>query len=252
LIFWLRKKLGEFLKINKDLVLNAIKNHKDDRYIDYVDESFLKDKDFIIRAVSLNRKFMSLLSNFDYNFVKDVDIFNLVKEGKAIAKLYSKELYECLKYQLPEHELLCFFWSGGSDSFHGYKLFYEKKTGKEITKTQIEQTKKTIIKELFDDCLIVEEMELELGCTGEFYSQGGLVVALKPLSETFQWNVVNEHPVLNFNELSEHNDIITTINLPKNFTGFSLNGQNSEDLGFDEEKEQTNYDITPVGKQLKI
>ena len=23
-------------------------------------------------------------------------------------------------------------------------------------------------------------------------------------------------------------------------------------LGFDEEKEQTNYDITPVGKQLKI
>ena len=240
------------LKINKDLVLNAIKNHKDDRYIDYVDESFLKDKDFIIRAVSLNRKFMSLLSNFDYNFVKDVDIFNLVKEGKAIAKLYSKELYECLKYQLPEHELLCFFWSGGSDSFHGYKLFYEKKTGKEITKTQIEQKKKTIIKELFDDCLIVEEMELELGCTGEFYSQGGLVVALKPLSETFQWNVVNEHLVLNFNELSEHNDIITTINLPKNFTGFSLNGQNSEDLGFDEEKEQTNYDITPVGKQLKI
>jgi hypothetical protein len=136
------------LKINKDLVLNAIKNHKDDEYIDYVDESFLKDKDFIIRAISLNRKFMSLLRNFDYNFVKDVDIFNLVKEGKAIAKLYSKELYECLKYQLPEHELLCFYWSGGEDNFHGYKLFYEKKTGKEITKTQIEETKKTIIKEL--------------------------------------------------------------------------------------------------------
>ena len=95
-------------------------------------------------------------------------------------------------------------------------------------------------------------MNLELGCAGEFFSQGGLVVALKPLSETFQWNVVNQNPVLNFNELSEYNDIITTINLPKNFTGFSLNGQNSEDLGFDEEKEQTNYDITPVGKQLKI
>ena len=161
-------------------------------------------------------------------------------------------MYQCLTYQLPEHELLCFFWSGGGDSFHGYELFYEKKSGKEITKTQIEQTKKIMIKELFDNCLIVEEMNLELGCAGEFFSQGGLVVALKPLSETFQWNVVNQNPVLNFNELSEYNDIITTINLPKNFTGFSLNGQNSEDLGFDEEKEQTNYDITPVGKQLKI
>jgi hypothetical protein len=241
------------LKINKDLVLNAIKNHKDDEYIDYVDESFLKDKDFIIRAISLNRKFMSLLRNFDYNFVKDVDIFNLVKEGKAIAKLYSKELYECLKYQLPEHELLCFYWSGGEDNFHGYKLFYEKKTGKEITKTQIEETKKTIIKELFDDCLIVEEMDLQLGCAGDFYSRGGLVVALKPLSQIFQWNVVNENnPVLNFNELGEYNDIITTINLPKNFTGFSLNGQNSENLGFDEENGQYNYDTNPVGKQLKI
>ena len=239
-------------KKNKDFVLNLIKNHNNYDYIDYVDENFLKDKDFVIKAISLNRNFLNLLTPHNENLMKDIDIFNLIKEGKAIAKLYSKELYQCLKYQLPEHELLCFFWSGGGDSFHGYELFYEKKSGKEITKTQIEQTKKIIIKELFDNCLIVEEMNLELGCTDEFYSQGGLVVALKPLSETFQWNVVNQNPVLNFNELSEYNDIITTINLPKNFTGFSLNGQNSEDLGFDEEKEQTNYDITPVGKQLKI
>jgi len=239
-------------KKNKDFVLNLIKNHNNYEYIDYVDENFLKDKDFVIKAVSLNRSFLNLLIPHNENLIKDIDIFNLIKEGKAKAKLYSKELYECLKYQLPEHELLCFFWSGGDDSFHGYQLLYEKKSGKEITKTQIEQAKKTIIKELFDDCLIVEEMNLELGCAGEFYSQGGLVVALKPLSEIFQWNVVNQNPVLNFNELSEYNDIITTINLPKNFSGFSLNGQNSTDLGFDEEKEETNWDITPVGKQLKI
>jgi len=243
----------ETLKKDREIVLTAIKNHTGWDYIDYLDQSFIEDKDFVIEAISLNKRFLILFRQYDEiieNLVKDVDIFNLIKEGKACGKLYSKELHQCIKYQLPEHELLCFSWSGGGDNFHGYKLRYAKKSGQQIKKINIEETKKSLIEKLLDDCHIINEMNLELGCVGEFFSDGGLVIALKPLTERFQWNVTRNLSS-EFNEVGEFDSILATINLQKNYVGFSMNGENGEELEQDE-NDEPQYKKTAISEKLEL
>ena len=61
-------------------------------------------------------------------------------------------------------------------------------------------------------------MNLELGSAGAYFSNGGLVLALNPLKERFQWNITTNTNA-EFNELNEHDSVLATINLQKDFIG---------------------------------
>ena len=41
-------------------------------------------------------------------------------------------------------------------------------------------------------------------------------------------------------------------NLQKDFIGLSLSGENGEEVGFDEENEEYQYEKTPVGNEIEI
>ena len=166
-------------------------------------------------------------------------------------KLNSRKLYECIKSQLSDYELICLTWSGGGDDFHGYKLLYGKKVNSQISKIDIDENKKKFIEKLIDDSTIIEEMNLELGSAGAYFSNGGLVLALNPLKERFQWNITTNMNA-EFNELNEHDSVLATINLQKDFIGLSLSGENGEEVGFDEENEEYQYEKTPVGNEIEI
>ena len=94
-------------------------------------------------------------------------------------------------------------------------------------------------------------MNLELGSAGAYFSNGGLVLALNPLKERFQWNITTNTNA-EFNELNEHDSVLATINLQKDFIGLSLSGENGEEVGFDEENEEYQYEKTPVGNEIEI
>ena len=77
------------------------------------------------------------------------------------------------------------------------------------------------------------------------------MLALNPLKERFQWNITTNTNA-EFNELNEHDSVLATINLQKDFIGLSLSGENGEEVGFDEENEEYQYEKTPVGNEIEI
>ena len=242
------------MKKDREVVLAAIKNHTSGHYIDYLDKSFIEDKKFVLQALRYNKNFLILFRDYREiieKLVEDNEIFNLIKKGEVRGKLNSGKLHECIKSQLSDFELICLTWSGGGDDFHGYKLLYGKKVNSQISKIDINENKKKFIEKLIDDSTIVEEMNLELGSAGAYFSNGGLVLALNPLKERFQWNITTNTNA-EFNELNEHDSVLATINLQKDFIGLSLSGENGEEVGFDEENEEYQYEKTPVGNEIEI
>lgn len=242
------------LKKDREVALAAIKNHTSGHYIDYLEQSFIEDKKFVLEALKLNKKFLILFRDYGEiieRLIEDNEIFELIKKGDVRGKLNSKQLHECIKFQLNDYELICLTWSGGSDDFHGYKLLYGKKVSKQISQIEIDENKKNFIEELIDDSTIIEEMNLKLGCVDVYFSNGGLVIALNPLTERFQWNITTNISS-KFNELNEYDSIVATINLQKDFIGLSLSGENGEDVGTDEETEEPQYEKTPVGNEIEI
>ena len=248
------KYADDNLKKDRELALVAIKNHTSGLYINYLDKSFIEDKKFVLEALKYNKKFLILLGDYSEiigKLVEDNEIFDLIKKGDVRCKLNSSKLHECIKSQLSDYELICLTWSGGGDDFHGYKLLYGKKVNSQISKIDIDENKKKFIEELIDDSTLIEEMNLELGCAGQYFSNGGLVLALNPLTERFQWNITT-NTNSEFNELNEYDNVLTTINLQKDFIGLSLSGENGEEVGFDEENEEYQYEKTPVGNEIEI
>ena len=73
----------------------------------------------------------------------------------------------------------------------------------------MDENKKKFIEKLIDDSTIIEEMSLELGCVDEFFSDGGIVFALKPLSERFQWDVIHQADNHEFNKVTDFDTFIT-------------------------------------------
>lgn len=242
------------MKKNREVVLAAIKNDTSGYYIDYLDKSFIEDKKFVLEALKYNKNFLCLFRDYKEiieKLIEDNEIFDLIKKGEVRGKLNSRKLHECIKSQLSDYELICLFWSGGNDDFHGYKLLYGKKVNSQISKIDIDESKKKFIEKLIDDSTIIEEMNLELGCAGEYFCNGGLVFALNPLTERFQWNITTNMNA-EFNELNEYDSVLATINLQKDFIGLSLSGENGEEVGFDEENGECQYEKTPVGKEIEI
>jgi len=243
------------LKKDREMALAAIKNHTSGHYIDYLDKSFIEDKKFVLEALKCNKKFLVLFRDYKEiieKLVEDNEIFDLIKKGEVRGKLNSSKLHECIKSQLSDYELICLTWSGGGDNFHGYKLRYGKKINSKISNIDLDENKKKFIEKLIDDSTIIEEMSLELGSVDEFFSDGGIVFALKPLSERFQWDVIHQADNHEFNKVTEFDTIITTINLRKGFTGISMNGENGEDMGYNEETEENEYKKSPVGNEIEI
>lgn len=248
-------QISDNLKKDREVVLAAIKNHTSSYYIDYLDNSFIEDKKFVLEALKLNKKFLILFrdnySEIIEKLIEDNEIFDLIKKGEVRGKLSSRKLHECIKSQLSDFELICLTWSGGGDDFHGYKLLYGKKVNSQISKIDIDERKKQFIEKLIDDSTIIEEMNLQLGCAGEYFCNGGLVFALNPLTERFQWNITMNTSA-EFNELDEYDNVLATINLQKNFIGISLSGENGEEVGYDEEYGEFQYEKTPVFKKIEI
>ena len=243
------------LKKDREMALAAIKNHTSGHYIDYLDKSFIEDKKFVLEALKCNKKFLVLFRDYREiieKLVEDNEIFDLIKKGEVRGKLNSSKLHECIKSQLSDYELICLTWSGGGDNFHGYKLRYGKKINSKISNIDLDENKKKFIEKLIDDSTIIEEMSLELGSVGEFFSDGGIVFALKPLSERFQWDVIHQADNHEFNKVTDFDTIITTINLRKGFVGISMNGENGEDMGYNEETEENEYKKSPVGNEIEI
>ena len=242
------------MKKDREVVLAAIKNHTSGHYIDYLDKSFIEDKKFVLEALKYNKNFLILFRDYREiieKLVEDNEIFDLIKKGEVRGKLNSRKLHECIKSQLSDYELICLFWSGGNDDFHGYKLLYGKKVNSQISKIDIDENKKKFIEKLIDESTIIEEMNLELGCADVYFCNGGLVFALNPLTERFQWNITTNTSA-EFNELGDYDEVLATINLQKDYIGLSLSGKNGQDVGTDEETDEPQYEYTPINNEIEI
>ena len=70
----------------------------------------------------------------------------------------------------------------------------------------------------------------------------------KAVKKTENWN----YELIFVNDDSTDNSEKTLINLQKDFIGLSLSGENGEEVGFDEENEEYQYEKTPVGNEIEI
>jgi len=118
--------IDESFKTDKEICLTLIK--KNARDIFWCDDSLKKDKAFMVEAIQANMYVTLERSALN----EEPEIKNLIQQGKAITKLYCEELFGVLKKLVPDVEYLCFAWSGGGDSFGGYRLKGVKHPGQDV------------------------------------------------------------------------------------------------------------------------
>ena len=118
------------------------------------------------------------------------------------------ELFNLLVSKMPDIEYLFFKWSGGGDSWSGFH-FMEGKNEQGVFSQKPEELDDDICKEL-DEIDLFYEMDFEIKYTDQGWSEGILLIALKPLSETFE------------------DDSIAYICQDDGFKGFAVAGNNHE------------------------
>lgn len=116
------------------------------------------------------------------------------------------ELFQLLSSKMPHMEYLFFKWSGHSDDWSGFN-FIQGKNEQGVFVQQPEELDNELRKQL-DEIDLFEEMDFEIRFTDGAWSEGVLLIALKPLSEIF-----------------EH-DSIAYICQDDGFKGFALAGNN--------------------------
>ena len=223
-------------KNDQEVCLSLIK--KNERDIFWCDESLKKDKAFMIKAIEQN-KFVTLQ---DVTMNSEPEIDALIKQGKAITKLYCEDLFGVIKSMVPDAEYLCFAWSGGGDSFGGYKLKAVKYTNQQVNEQALDENLAKTIQEIMDYSGVIEELDLNIGWVGAFTCRGGLVLALKPLQESFEWKIGTNAVHDEYNKVGEepYDHVVCTINLNEGYQGLSISGEGSEEV--------TEYDNVEEGE----
>ena len=216
--------INKSFKTDKEICLTLIK--KNARDIFWCDDSLKKDKAFMVEAIQANR--YVTLEHSALN--EEPEIKNLIQQGKAITKLYCEELFGVLKKLVPDVEYLCFAWSGGGDSFGGYRLKGVKHPGQDVNATPLDEDLTNTIQEIMDYSGVIEELDLNINWVGAFTCQGGLVVALKPLSTPLEWKISGNAVNSEFNVIEEYDVVISTINLNEGYQGLSISGEGEEDV----------------------
>jgi hypothetical protein len=223
-------------KSDQEICLSLIK--KSAGNIFWCDESLKKDKAFMIKAIEQN-KFVTLQ---DVTMNSEPEIDTLIKQGKAITKLYCEDLFGVIKSMVPDAEYLCFAWSGGGDSFGGYKLKAIKYPNQQVNEKILEENLTKTIEEIMDYSGVIEELDLNIGWVNEFSCRGGLVLSLKPLQESFEWKIGTNAVHDEYNKVGEepYDHVVCTINLNEGYQGLSISGEGSEEV--------TDYDNVEEGE----
>jgi hypothetical protein len=123
----------------------------------------------------------------------------------------SKELFQNLSTKLPNVEYLFFKWSGGGDDWTGYEFLHGKDNSAEINEfpLQLDEEINNELKSFF----LFEELSLNVNCVDQGWSEGVLLIALKPLSDSFE------------------DDSIIYLCQDPGFKGFAIAGKNHEEIG---------------------
>ncbi len=123
----------------------------------------------------------------------------------------SKELFQNLSTKLPNVEYLFFKWSGGGDDWSGYEFIHGKDNSVEINEfpLQLDDEINNELKSFF----LFEELSLNVNCVDQGWSEGVLLIALKPLSDCFE------------------DDSIIYLSQDAGFKGFAIAGKNHEEIG---------------------
>ena len=213
-------------KTDEEICLTLIK--KSERDIFWCDESLKKDKAFMIKAIQAN-KYLTLEHT---SLNEEPEIKDLIQQGKAITKLYCEELFGVLKKLVPDVEYLCFAWSGGGDSFGGYRLKAVKYPDQDVNATPLEEQLTNTIQEIMDYSGVIEELDLNIGWVGSFTCQGGLVIALKPLTGNFEWQIGSNAVHDEYNKVLEepYDRTVCTISLSEGYQGLSISGEGAEEV----------------------
>lgn len=101
-------------------------------------------------------------------------------------EISSKDLFEMLQEKLPQHEYLLFSWKGGGDDFHGYKLIMSKENG--VEHDDHPEAFSSEIQESVNNSTILDDLSLEVYCVDQGWSEGLLLIALKPLTKDFYYD----------------------------------------------------------------
>ena len=128
------------------------------------------------------------------------------------------ELFNLLASKMPDVEYLFFKWTGHSDDWSGF-IFLNGQNEEGVFDQEPEALDKDLRQEL-NEIDLFEEMDFEIRFTDGAWSEGVLLIALKPLTGTFE------------------DDSIAYICQDKGFKGFALAGNNhvsnQADLDFNE------------------
>ena len=123
----------------------------------------------------------------------------------------SNELFQYLTEQLPNVEYLFFKWIGGNDDWHGYEFVLGKTEAGEVT--EFPSTAADEIIDKLNGSNLFEELSLTVNCTDMGWSEGVLLVALKPLTAEF------------------YDDSVVGFVYSEGFKGFAIGGKNHEEIG---------------------
>jgi len=218
--------IDSFFKNDQEICLSLIKKNASNIF--WCDDSLKKDKAFMIKAIEQN-KFVTL-EETSLNSEPEID--SLIKQGKAITKLYCEDLFGVIKSMVPDAEYLCFAWSGGGDSFGGYKLKAVKYPNQQVNEQALDENLVKTIEEIMDYSGVIEELDLNIGWVGAFTCRGGLVLALQPLKENFQWQIGTNAVHDEYNKIGEepYDHVVCSINLSEGYQGLSISGEGSEEV----------------------
>ena len=98
----------------------------------------------------------------------------------------SKELFKNLTTKLPNVEYLFFKWSGGGDDWSGYEFLHGYDDSGKFTDFPIPPENE--INNELKSFVIFDELSLTINCVDRGWSEGFLLIALKPLSEEFEYD----------------------------------------------------------------
>ena len=122
----------------------------------------------------------------------------------------SSELFQFLSEKLPNVEFLFFKWSGGGDDWTGYEFIKGKNETGEITEFPLSTD--TDIQNEMKSFVLFEELALDINCTDQGWSEGVLLIALKPLTDSFE------------------DDSVTYLYQDSSFKGFAIAGKNHNEI----------------------
>jgi hypothetical protein len=122
----------------------------------------------------------------------------------------SKELFSYLGSAMPTMEYLFFKWSGGGDDWSGFEFVYGNSDAGRVESLPVELNA-DIQAEMMAFTLF-EELSMTINCTDQGYSEGVLLIALKPLSDLFE------------------DDSVAYLSQDKGFKGFAVAGKNHEEI----------------------